>query len=214
MIYLEIALLIGCIVYAARLGGIGVGMAGGIGMAIAVFGFGMKPGDLPIDVMLIILAVLFCISVMQKAGGLSYMVKCAERVLRKNPRYINILAPLVSFVLSALGGTGYMAMSILNVVQEVAKENGVRPSQPLTSAVIASQLAVTASPISACTAAMYVVVEKMGVPFGNVLIVVIATSLFATVICSLISSFQGCDLAKDPIYLDRMKKGLVSMTSK
>lgn len=213
MIYLEIALLIGCIVYAARLGGIGVGMAGGIGMAIAVFGFGMKPGDLPIDVMLIILAVLFCISVMQKAGGLTYMVKCAESVLRKNPRYINILAPLVSFVLSALGGTGYMAMSILNVVQEVAKENGVRPSQPLTSAVIASQLAVTASPISACTAAMYVVVEKMGVPFGNVLIVVIATSLFATVICSLISSFQGCDLAKDPIYLDRMKKGLVSMAS-
>lgn len=192
MIYLEIALLIACIVYVARMGGIGVGMAGGLGMAVAVFGFGMKPGDLPIDVMLIILAVLFAISVMQKAGGLTYMVKCAESVLRKNPRYINILAPLVSFVLSALGGTGYMAMSILNVVQEVAKENGVRPSQPLTSAVIASQLAVTASPISACTAAMYVVVEKMGVPFGNVLVVIIATSLFGMIICSLISSFQGC----------------------
>ncbi len=214
MIYLEIALLIACIVYAARMGGIGVGMAGGLGMAVAVFGFGMKPGDLPIDVMLIILAVLFAISVMQKAGGLTYMVKCAESVLRKNPRYINILAPLVSFVLSALGGTGYMAMSILNVVQEVAKENGVRPSQPLTSAVIASQLAVTASPISACTAAMYVVVEKMGVPFGNVLVVIIATSLFGMIICSLISSFQGCELAKDPIYQDRLAKGLVSLASK
>ena len=214
MIYLEIALLIACIVYAARMGGIGVGMAGGLGMAVAVFGFGMKPGDLPIDVMLIILAVLFAISVMQKAGGLTYMVKCAESVLRKNPRYINILAPLVSFVLSALGGTGYMAMSILNVVQEVAKENGVRPSQPLTSAVIASQLAVTASPISACTAAMYVVVEKMGVPFGSVLVVIIATSFFGMIVCSLISSFQGCELAKDPIYQDRLAKGLVSLASK
>lgn len=213
MLYLEIALLIGCIVYAAKLGGIGVGMAGGVGMAIAVFGLGLKPGDLPIDVMLIIMTVIFAISVMQVAGGLTYMVRCAESVLRKNPRYINILAPLVSFVLSVLGGTGYMAMSILNVIQQVAKENGVRPSQPLTSAVISSQLAVTASPISACTAAMYVVVEKMGVPFGNVLLVIVATSLFGMVVCSIISSLQGVDLEKDPIFQERMAKGLVTMTS-
>lgn len=213
MIYVEIALLIGCIVYAAKLGGIGVGMAGGLGMFIAVFILGMKPGDLPIDVMLIIMTVIFSISVMQQAGGLTYMVKCAESILRRNPRHINILAPVVAFVLSVLGGTGYMAMSVLNVIQQVAKENGVRPSQPLTSAVIASQLAVTASPISACTAAMYVVVEKMGVPFGNVLVVILGTSLFALLICCLISSWQGCDLAKDPIFQDRLAKGLVSMTS-
>lgn len=213
MIYLEIALLVGCIVYAAKLGGIGVGMAGGLGMFIAVFFLGLKPGDLPIDVMLIIMTVIFAISVMQKAGGLTYMVKCAENVLRKNPRYINILAPLVTFVLSVLGGTGYMAMSVLNVIQQVAKENGVRPSQPLTSAVIASQLAVTASPISACTAAMFVVVEKMGVSFGDVLIVIFGTSLFGMVVCALISSWQGCDLAKDPIFQDRLAKGLVQMTS-
>lgn len=214
MLYLEIVLLIGCIVYAAKLGGIGVGMAGGIGMFIAVFILGLKPGDLPIDVMLIIMTVIFAISVMQKAGGLTYMVKCAENILRKNPRHINILAPVVSFVLSVLGGTGYMAMSVLNVIQQVAKENGIRPSQPLTSAVISSQLAVTASPISACTAAMYVVVEKMGVSFGGVLVVILGTSLFALVICCLISSYQGCDLSKDPIFQDRMAKGLVSMTSK
>lgn len=171
MIYLEIALLIGCIFYAAKLGGIGVGMAGGIGMFIAVFLLGLKPGDLPIDVMLIIMTVIFTISVMQKAGGLTYMVKCAENILRKNPRHINILAPVVSFVLSVLGGTGYMAMSILNVIQQVAKENGV-------------------------------------------LVVILGTSLFGLIVCCLISSYQGCDLSKDPIFQERMAKGLVSMTSK
>lgn len=213
MIYLEFAILIGCIVYAARLGGIGVGMAGGVGMFIAVFILGMKPGDIPIDVMLIIMAVIFAISVMQQAGGLTYMVKCAEKLLRSNPRFINILAPTVAFVLSVLGGTGYMSMSILNVIQQVAKENGVRPAQPLTSAVIASQLAVTASPISACTAAMYLVVEKMNVSFGSVMIVLIGTSLFGMILVALISSWQGCALKDDPIFQDRLAKGLVTMTS-
>lgn len=211
MIYVEMLLLIGCIVYAAKLGGIGVGMAGG--MAVAVFVLGMKPGDIPVDVILIIMAVIFAISVMQKAGGLSFMVKCAEKLLRSNPKYLNILAPAVTFVLSVLSGTGYTAMSVLNVIQQVAKENGVRPSQPLTSAVIASQVAVTASPISACTAAMYLTVEKMNVSFGSVLIVIISTSLFAALVSGVISSLQGCELNKDPIYLARLKQGLVSLES-
>lgn len=139
MIFLEIILLFGCIIYAAKLGGIGVGMAGGLGMAIAVFVLGLKPGAIPIDVILIILSVIFAISCMQLAGGMDYMVKLASKLLRSNPKYINILAPAVTFVLTVLGGTGYTAMSVLNVIQEVAKDNHVRPSQPLTSAVIASQ---------------------------------------------------------------------------
>lgn len=214
MIYLEAALLVACIAYGARLGGIGVGMAGAIGMVIAVGVFGMKPGFVPIDVMLIIMTVIFAISVMQQAGGLNFMVKCAERILRRNPRWINVLAPAVTFTLTTLGGTGYTAMCVLNVIQEVAKENGVRPSQPLTSAVIASQVACTASPISAATAAMFVVVEQMNVTFGSVLLVIMTTSLFATVVCALISSFQGCDLSKDPIFQERLAKGLVQMESR
>lgn len=213
MIFLEVALLIGCIVYAAKLGGIGVGMAGGLGMAVAVFGLGLQPGAIPIDVILIIMSVIFAISVMQVAGGMDYMVKCAAKLLRSHPKYINILAPSVTFVLTLLGGTGYTAMSVLNVIQEVAKENGVRPSQPLTSAVIASQISITASPISAATAAMYVVVEKMGVSFGQALCVIIPSAIFGTLIAVAISSFQGCDLKDDPIFQKRMSEGLVKMSS-
>ncbi len=214
MFFLEIILLFGCIIYAAKLGGVGVGMAGGVGMFIAVFCMGMKPGDIPVDVILIILAVIFAISCMQLAGGMDYMVKIAAKLLRSNPKYINALAPAVTFVLTVLGGTGYTAMSVLNVIQEVAKENMVRPSQPLTSAVIASQIAVTASPISAATAAMYVVVEKMGVSFGAALAVIIPSAIFGAIVTAVVSSLQGVDLEKDPVFQKRMKEGLVAMKSK
>lgn len=214
MIFLEIILLFGCIIYAAKLGGIGVGMAGGLGMAIAVFVLGLKPGAIPIDVILIILSVIFAISCMQLAGGMDYMVKLASKLLRSNPKYINILAPAVTFVLTVLGGTGYTAMSVLNVIQEVAKENHVRPSQPLTSAVIASQIAITASPISAATAAMYVVVEKMGGSFGPALAVIVPSAVFGAIVTAIISSMQGVDLDKAPIFQKRLKEGLVSMKTK
>lgn len=215
MIFLEIILLFGCIIYAAKLGGIGVGMAGGLGMAIAVFVLGLKPGAIPIDVILIILSVIFAISCMQLAGGMDYMVKLASKLPRSNPKYINILAPAVTFVLTVLGGTGYTAMSVLNVIQEVAKENHVRPSQPLTSAVIASQIAITASPISAATAAMYVVVEKMGGgSFGQALAVIVPSAVFGAIVTAIISSMQGVDLDKAPIFQKRLKEGLVSMKTK
>lgn len=210
MLLLEIFILIGAIVLAARLGGIGVGLAGGLGLAIVVFILGLPPGDIPIAVMLIILSVILALSVMQQAGGMGYLVKCAEKLLRNHPRYINILAPATTFVLTMLAGTGYTAMSVLNVIQQVAKENGVRPSQPLSSAVVASQIAITASPISAATAAMYVVVEKMGVSFGAALAVIIPAAIFGSAVAAFVASRQGKDLKDDPIYLERVEKGLVN----
>lgn len=210
MLILEIVILIGTIILAARLGGIGVGLAGGLGLAIVVFLLGLPPGDIPIAVMLIILSVILALSVMQQAGGMGYLVKCAEKLLRNHPKYINILAPATTFVLTALAGTGYTAMSVLNVIQQVAKENGVRPSQPLSSAVVASQIAITASPISAATAAMYVVVEKMGVSFGSALCVIIPAAIFGSAVAAFVASKQGIELKDDPIYRDRIDKGLVN----
>lgn len=210
MLIIQIVLLLGSIMLAARLGGIGVGLAGGLGMAIAVFILGIPPGSIPIDVMLIILSVILALSVMQQAGGMDYLVKLTSRLLRKHPKYINILAPATTFILTVLSGTGYTAMSVLNVIQQVAKENGVRPSQPLSSAVVASQIGITASPISAAMAIMYGVVETMGVSFGSALLVVIPSAIFGTAIAAFVASKQGCDLDNDPIYLERLQQGLVS----
>ena len=213
MVWVHFALLFACIIYAAKLGGIGVGMAGGPGMAIAVFGFGMKPGFIPVDVILIIMTVIFACSVMHIAGGMDYLVRVSGNLLRRNPKFFNVLAPLVTFVLTVLSGTGYTAMSVLNVIQDVAKQNGVRPPQPLTGAVIASQIAITASPISAATAAMWGVVVTMGVSFGQALMVIMPAAFFGSAVAALISSFQGVELAKDPIFQERMAQGLVKMSS-
>jgi anaerobic C4-dicarboxylate transporter DcuA len=150
---------------------------------------------------------------MQEAGGMAYMVKCAETLLRKNPKYINLIAPATTFVLTTLAGTGYTAMSVLNVIQQVAKDNGVRPSQPLSSAVVASQIAITASPISGATAAMYVVVEHMGVSFFSAVCVILPAALFGCVVATFVASRQGSELSEDPIYLERVKQGLVSLSA-
>lgn len=213
MLLLEIILLLGCIILAARLGGIGVGLAGGVGMVIAVYIMGLAPGSIPVSVILIIMSVILALSVMQQAGGMGYMVKCAEKMLRNNPKYINILAPATTFTLTTLAGTGYTAMSVLNVIQQVAKDNGVRPSQPLSSAVVASQIAITASPISGATAAMYVVVEKMGVNFFDAICVILPAALVGSAVAAFVASKQGVELAEDPIYQERVKKGLVNFSS-
>ncbi len=212
MLFLQIVLLLGCIILAAKLGGIGVGLAGGVGMVVAVYILGLAPGDIPVSVILIIMSVILALSVMQEAGGMHYMVKCAEKLLRNNPRYINIIAPATTFVLTSLAGTGYTAMSVLNVIQQVAKDNGVRPSQPLSSAVVASQIAITASPISGATAAMYVVVEKMGVSFMSAMAVIFPAALFGCLIAAFVASKQGCELKEDPIYQERVEKGLVNLS--
>lgn len=213
MLLLEIAVLFGSIIFAARLGGIGVGLAGGVGLVIAVFILGLPPGDIPISVMLIIMSVILALSVMQQAGGMGYMVKCAEKLLRNHPKYINILAPAIAFLLTVLAGTGYAAMSVLNVIQQVAKENGVRPSQPLSSAVVASQIAITASPISSATAAVYIVVEQMGVSFGSTLCVIVPAAIVGGIVASIVASLQGCELKDDPIFQERVKNGLVNFAT-
>ncbi len=209
MIYLHLLLLVAVVIAAARLGGIGVGLAGGVGMVIAVFGFGLTPGKMPISVLLIIMSVILALAVMQRAGGLDYMVRVAERLLRNNPKYIGILAPLCTFVLTVLSGTQYTTLSILNVIQQVAKSTNIRPSQPLTASVVACHIAITASPISAATAALWVVVEQMGVEFGDLLAVIIPTGFVAASVATFVAVRQGCDLLDDPIYKKRLEQGVI-----
>lgn len=209
MIYVHLLLLVCIVIAAARIGGIGVGLVGGIGMVIAVFGFGLTPGKMPVSVLLIILSVILALAVMQRAGGLDYMVRVAERLLKNNPKYIGVLAPLCTFTLTVLSGTQYTTLSLLNVIQQVAKSTNVRPSQPLTASVVACQIAITASPISAATAALWVVVEQMGVEFSSLLAVIIPTGFVGAAIATFVAIRQGVDLLDDPIFKQRLEQGLI-----
>jgi anaerobic C4-dicarboxylate transporter DcuA len=195
----------------ARLGSIGIGFAGGLGVLVLSLVFGLKPGDIPIDVILIIMSVIAAIAAMQVAGGLDYLVQLAERILRSNPKYITFLAPLVTYSMTIFAGTGLTAFSTLPVIAEVAKLQGIRPSRPLSIATIASQIAITASPISAAVVFLAGAMEPVGVGYVELLIICIPTTFTAVMLTAFVANFLGKDLKDDPVYQDRLARGLVTM---
>jgi anaerobic C4-dicarboxylate transporter DcuA len=198
----------------ARLGSIGIGFAGGFGVLVLALGFGIKPGGIPVDVILIIMSVIAAIAAMQVAGGLDYMVHLAEKVLRSNPKYITFIAPVVTYTMTMFAGTGLTAFSTLPVIAEVAKETGVRPSRPLSIATVASQIAITASPISAAVIFFASELETVNVSYVQLLMISIPSTFLAVMLAAVVTNFLGKELKDDPVYQERLAKGLVSKSSK
>lgn len=211
MIYIELLIVLLAIFVGARVGGIGLGIFGMIGLGILVFGFGLKPGNPPIDVMLIIVAVITAAATLQAAGGLDYLVKVAEKILRKNPSMITFLAPVVCYFFTLFSGTGHIAYSLLPIISEIATDSKVRPERPLSISVIASQQAITASPISAATAALLSaeLLGDKGITLGNILMVCIPATLIGVIVGALAVSFMGVPLEKDTEYLRRLAEGQI-----
>jgi len=211
MLWLEVIVVLGAIYFGARLGSIGIGYAGGLGVLVLTLGMGLKLGSIPIDVILIIMSVIAAIGAMQVAGGLDYMVSIAEKILRKNPKQITFLAPVVTYIMTFFAGTGHTAFSTLPVIAEVAKEQGIRPSRPLSIAVVASQIAITASPISAAVVFLSGALEKYNVGYLELLAVCIPSSFLACMVAAFVANFLGKDLKDDEVYQERLAKGLVKM---
>ena len=197
------------IIVGAKLGGIGLGVMGGLGLAILTFVFDLQPTAPPIDVMLMIAAVISAASCMQAAGGLDYLVKLAERILRRNPAHITILAPLVTYTFTFLAGTGHIAYSLLPVISEVALETKIRPERPLAIATIASQQGITASPISAATVALLGMLSGFGITLLDILKICIPATIIGILVGALYSMHVGKELAEDPEYIKRVKEGLL-----
>ncbi|BBF24004.1 anaerobic C4-dicarboxylate transporter [Sutterella megalosphaeroides] len=214
MLILQIIVLLGAIFLGVRLGGIGIGYAGGAGVLILGLFLGMKPGNIPWDVILIIASVISAISAMQLAGGLDYLVRIAERILRANPKYINYLAPVVTYVLTIFAGTGHTAFSMIPVIVEVSKEQHIRPCVPLSIAVVASQIAITASPVSAAVIYMSGVLEGFGWSYPALLGIWIVTTFVGCMLTAFIMTLiSNMDLDSDPVYMERLAKGLVNQTA-
>lgn len=211
MVVVELVIVLLAIWLGARLGGIGIGFAGGLGVLALTLICGLKPGAIPFDVIEIIMAVIAAIAAMQIAGGLDYLVGLAERLLRRHPRYVTFLAPLVTYVMTLLAGTGHTAFSTLPVIAEVAKEQGVRPSRPLSIAVVASQIAITASPLSAAVVFFASILEPHGVSYLVLLGVAIPSTMAAIFCAAIITSFLGKELRDDEKYQARLAKGEVKL---
>lgn len=207
---IQFLFVLAAIIVGAKLGGIGLGVMGGLGLAIMTFVFGLQPTAPPIDVMLMIAAVISAASCMQAAGGLDYMVKLAERILRRNPAHITILAPLVTYTFTFLAGTGHVAYSLLPVISEVALETKIRPERPLGIAVIASQQGITASPISAATVALLGMLAGFGVSLFDILKICIPSTIIGILAGAFYSMHVGKELVNDPEYIKRVKEGLLN----
>ena len=207
--WLQLIVVLAAIVIGARLGGIGLGVMGGTGLALLCFVFGLQPTAPPIDVMLMIVAVISAASCMQAAGGLDYMVKLAERLLRKHPAWVTLLSPLVTYLFTFVAGTGHIAYSVLPVIAEVARETKIRPERPLGIAVIASQQAITASPISAATVALLGMLAGFDISLFDILKISVPATLIGVLVGAFCSMKVGKELVNDPEYQRRLKEGMI-----
>ncbi len=206
MLYMQFMFLLAMLYIGSRFGGIGLGVVSGIGLVVEVFIFGMTPTSPPITVMLIILAVVTCASILEAAGGLKYMLQVAERLLRSNPKRITIYGPLVTYTMTFLLGTGHAVYSIMPIIGDVALKNGIRPERPMGAASVASQLGITASPISA--AVVYYLSQLSGLNESITLLTILSVTVPATLcgclVMSLYSLRRGKELADDPEYQKRL----------
>ena len=211
LLVVQLAILFGAIVLGARMGSVAIGFAGGLGvLLLGLTGVPVTAEDIPFDVIGIIMCVIAAISAMQLAGGMDYLVRLAEQFLRRNPKRITLYAPIVTWLMTVLAGTGHTAFSTLPVIVEVAKEGKVRPSRPLSVAVIASQMAIVASPISAAVVFMASILEPLGVGYLQLLAVMIPATFLAIFPTAWVANRMGKDLEKDPVYRERVRQGLVA----
>ncbi len=209
MLYLEFLFLLLMLYVGSRYGGIGLGVVSGIGLAIEVFVFRMPVGKAPVDVMLIILAVVTCASVLEAAGGLKFMLQVAERVLRSNPKRVTLLAPLVTYLMTFMLGTGHSVYSIMPIIGDVALKNKIRPERPMAAASVASQLAITSSPLSAAVV-FYLgkIIELPGfehISLLDIVSVTVPATLAGTIALSLYSMRRGRELEDDREYQRRLQ---------
>ena len=207
MLVIQLIVLLAAIAIGARAGGISMGLWGGVGLAVLVLIFRVPPGAIPGEVLLIILAVIMAASAMEAAGGIDYLVRIASGIIRKSPKHVTLIAPVVAYAFTFLAGTGHIFYPLLPVIYEVAMKGRVRPERPIAVATIASQQAITASPVSAATAALIVVLGATGIGLVQILLICIPSTLIGVIVAALVQTRIGVELDQDPEYRRRVASG-------
>jgi len=204
MIWIQFAIMLAAILVGARMKGIGLGVMGMVALVIFIFFFRMRPAEPPIDVMLIILAVVSTAAALQAAGGMDYLVRLAEKILRSKPSLIVLLGPFVTYIFTLFAGTAHITYSLLPIIEEVSVKKRIRPERALSVSVIAAHLAITASPISAATAAM-ISLSAGKIDLLHILKICIPATIIGILAGVVVCWKKGKDLDKDPVFLELMK---------
>ena len=202
---LQLAIILVCLFYGARKGGVALGLLGGVGLVILTFVFGLTPGKPPVDVMLTIIAVVAASATLQASGGLEVLLVGAERILRRNPKYISILAPFVTCLLTILCGTGHVVYTMLPIIYDIAIKNNIRPERPMAASSISSQMGILASPVSVAVVALAAFLAKAPVAdqvidYVMLLSITIPSTLVGVLAIGIFSWFRGKDLDRDEAF--------------
>ncbi len=203
--FLEIVLILACLFYGARKGGLALGLLGGFGIVVLAFAFKLPAGKPPVDVMLTIVAVVAASATLQASGGLNVLLQLAEKILRRNPKWISILAPFTTCILTMLCGTGHVVYTMLPIIYDVAIKNGIRPERPMAGASIASQMGIMASPVSVAVVSLVAFLAKApagskAIDFVTLLSITIPSTLVGVLMIGIFSWFRGKDLDKDETF--------------
>ena len=204
---LQLLIVLGALWLGSRYGSLALGAISGIGLALLVLGFGLKPGTPPTDVIYIIIAAVTCAGIMQASGGMDWLIQIAERLLRKHPDRITFLAPLCTFFLTVLVGTGHVVYTLMPIICDIALKKGIRPERPCGVASIASQVGITCSPIAAAVVAFVSISNANGfdITIPQVLMVSIPACLCGLMAAAPASYKRGLDLDKDPVFQARLQ---------
>lgn len=207
MLVIQLLVVLICLYVGSRYGSLALGAISGIGLAILVLGFGLKPGNPPTDVIYIIIAAVTCAGVMQASGGMDWLIQIAEKLLRSHPKQITILAPLCTFFLTVLVGTGHVVYTLMPIIVDIAIKKGIRPERPCAVASVASQVGITCSPIAAAVASFVIISNAHGFDVNNLQVIgiTIPSCLCGLMCAALVSYNRGLDLDKDPQFQERMK---------
>ena len=202
---LQLLIVLAALYVGSRYGSLALGAISGIGLAILVLGFGMKPGNPPTDVIYIIIAAVTCAGIMQAAGGMDWLIQLAEKLLRKHPEHITFLAPLCTFFLTVLVGTGHVVYTLMPIICDISLKKGIRPERPCAVASVASQVGITCSPIAAAVASFVIISNTNGFDINNlqVIAVTIPACVCGLMAAALCSYKRGKDLDKDPVFQAR-----------
>jgi anaerobic C4-dicarboxylate transporter DcuB len=204
---LEFVIIIACLLLGTRYGGFGLGLISGLGLLVFAFVFGLAPGKPPVDVLLTIMAVLGCASVLQTAGGLNVMMRFAEKILRKNPKYVTLLAPITTWSLTVMCGTGHVVYTMFPIIYDISIKEGIRPERPMAVASIASQIGICASPVSVAVVSMVAILGKSTAPVSIVqlLSISIPATFCGVLVAALWSLQRGKDLDNDPVFQAKLQ---------
>ena len=207
LMIIQLLIVLAALWVGSRYGSLALGAISGIGLAILVFGFGLKPGSPPTDVIYIIIAAVTCAGIMQASGGMDWLIQIAERLLRKHPERITFLAPLCTFFLTVLVGTGHVVYTLMPIICDIALKKGIRPERPCGVASIASQVGITCSPIAAAVVAFVSIsnANHFDITIPQVLMISIPSCLCGLMAAATASYHRGLDLDKDPQFQAKLK---------